>query len=41
MEQQIVDEEKRHRLEMRKWEKKIKASEEKLERLQKELKEKE
>jgi hypothetical protein len=41
LEGQIADEEKRHRTELRKWEKKIKASEEKLESLQKELKEKE
>lgn len=36
-----MDEEKRHKAEMRKWEKKIKDSEAKLEDLNKELKEKE
>lgn len=41
LEQQIAEEEKRHRQEMRKWERKIKASEEKLDGLQKELRDKE
>jgi len=41
LETQIQDEEKKHRIEMRKWEKKIKESEVKLEEYNKELKEKE
>lgn len=38
---QIAEEEKKHRFEMRRWERKIKDSEEKLETLNKELREKE
>lgn len=41
LEAQIAEEEKKHKIEMKKWEKKIQASESKLEGLNKELKEKE
>ena len=41
LEKQITDEEKRHRLELRKWERKIKESEQRLDTFNKELKEKE
>lgn len=41
LELQIAEEEKKHRFEMRRWERKIKDSEEKLEILNKELREKE
>jgi len=41
LEAQIAEEEKRHRMEMRKWERKIKDSEQRLEALNKELREKE
>ena len=41
LEKQIAEEEKRNRLEMRKWERKIKESEQRLEVFNKELKEKE
>jgi hypothetical protein len=41
LEAQIAEEEKRHRMEMRKWERKIKDSEDRLEALNKELREKE
>jgi hypothetical protein len=41
LEKQITEEEKRHRLELRKWERKIKESEQRLDTFNKELKEKE
>lgn len=41
LEGQIAEEEKKHKIEMKKWEKKIQSSEQKLEALNKELKEKE
>jgi hypothetical protein len=41
LEKQITEEEKRHRLELRKWERKIKESENRLDTFNKELKEKE
>jgi hypothetical protein len=41
LEKQITEEEKRHRMELRKWERKIKESEQRLDTFNKELKEKE
>jgi hypothetical protein len=41
LESQVKDEEKKHRVEMKNWDKKIKDSEGKLDDLTKELKEKE
>ena len=41
LEKQVAEEDKRHRLELRKWERKIKESEQRLDSFNKELKEKE
>jgi hypothetical protein len=41
LEQQIAEEDKKNRLEMRKWERKVKESEARLDTFNKELKEKE
>ncbi len=41
MEKAVAEEEKRHRVELRKWERKIKEGEQRLESFNKELKEKE